>query len=157
MQECTKCHVVKDESEFFFRDKEHTHLHRMCKACMRKKHSEFYRTHKQRWVDDYPRNAIAKRKRRTKIKRLVLEHYGGVPPKCVCCGESIYQFLTIDHVNNDGAKHRKELKLGRKSGWWLYIYLVKNDFPDDGYELQVLCWNCNCGKRMNGGVCPHKE
>jgi hypothetical protein len=31
---------------------------------------------------------------------------------------------------------------------------VRNGFPP-GY--QVLCMNCNHGKRMNNGVCPHKE
>jgi hypothetical protein len=31
--------------------------------------------------------------------------------------------------------------------------IIKTGFPD-GY--QVLCMNCNWGKRMNKGICPHK-
>ena len=35
--------------------------------------------------------------------RRVLDHYGRA---CSCCGETEPAFLTIDHVNNDGAEHR---------------------------------------------------
>jgi hypothetical protein len=30
---------------------------------------------------------------------------------------------------------------------------VKNAFPD---TITLLCFNCNCGKGRNKGVCPHK-
>ena len=33
---------------------------------------------------------------RTKNKERIIEAYGG---KCECCGESIFEFLTIDHRN----------------------------------------------------------
>jgi hypothetical protein len=23
--------------------------------------------------------------------------------------------------------------------------------------FQVLCWNCNCGRAFNNGICPHVE
>lgn len=75
----------------------------------------------------------------------VYEAYGG--PKCNCCNESVLEFLTIDHINNDGAKHRKEV--GRTS---VLKWLKDNNYPD-GY--QVLCFNCNMGKKLNGGICPH--
>ena len=32
-------------------------------------------------------------------RRKILEHYGGNPPKCACCGEAQYFFLTLDHMN----------------------------------------------------------
>jgi hypothetical protein len=87
---------------------------------------------------------------RTKTNRLrrfrILQAYGG---KCVCCGETIPQFLNIDHINNDGAKHRREI--GGSSG--LQIWIEKNNYPKD---FQILCYNCNVGKYLNGGVCPHK-
>lgn len=44
----------------------------------------------------------------------VLCRYGGTPPRCVCCDEHIIEFLTVDHVNNDGARERREL--GYRSG-----------------------------------------
>ncbi len=68
---------------------------------------------------------------------------------CPHCDETILEFLTLDHVNNDGAAHRKELGW-RKGGQALYPLLKKLGFPDG---FQVLCFNCNCGRGR--GVCPH--
>jgi hypothetical protein len=73
---------------------------------------------------------------------------------CACCGETEFDFLSLDHVNNDGQDHRKSLSL--KGGGQFYVYLIKNGFPNDP-PLQVACFNCNYGKRINGGICPHKE
>jgi len=79
----------------------------------------------------------------------VIENYGG---KCICCGENELGFLTIDHGNNDGAAHRK--KICTKGGTWFYSWIIKNNFPNN-LGLQVLCWNCNSGRQMNGSICPH--
>jgi 5-methylcytosine-specific restriction endonuclease McrA len=57
----------------------------------------------------------------------------------------------VDHINNDGNEHRK--KIGR-SGRTLVYWIVVNNFPDG---FQLLCSNCNQGKRRNGGICPHKK
>lgn len=78
-------------------------------------------------------------------KRVIFEYYGG---KCTCCGEANPLFLTIDHINNDGSKHRKNKQFRSNPFHWI----IKNDFPDD---LQLLCFNCNCGRQLNGGICPH--
>lgn len=80
------------------------------------------------------------------IKDLVFNAYGGYA--CNCCGETIKEFLTIDHVNGDGAEHRRQLKNRN-----MYSWLKKNDFPSG---FQVLCWNCNLGRRF-GKECPHKR
>ncbi|KKK94812.1 hypothetical protein LCGC14_2679080 [marine sediment metagenome] len=77
------------------------------------------------------------RVRRIERKKLVLAHYGG---KCVECGEDGWAKLAIDHINNDGSKHRKEL---RESGSTYYKWLIDNNFPD---EFQILCHNCNWQK-----------
>ena len=86
-----------------------------------------------------------KKKHDLKKKKLVFEHYG---KKCICCGETEMTFLTIDHIEGGGEKHRK--KIGRKINDWL----VKNNFPEG---FQTLCFNCNWGKHINGGICPHKQ
>ena len=78
-------------------------------------------------------------------RKEVLDHYGRV---CACCGETNELFLSVDHINNDGNKHRKEI--GQSA---IYRWLVKHGFPEG---FQVLCYNCNFGKRVNGGICPHK-
>ena len=71
-----------------------------------------------------------------------LQHYGGA---CACCGESNEMFLVMDHVNDDGAVHRKET--GYKS---VYVWLNSNGLPTG---FQVLCHNCNYAKSRGG--CPH--
>ena len=86
--------------------------------------------------------------RRIAIRDEMIKVYGG---KCECCGENEPQFLTIDHINNDGAEHRK--KIG--SGINLYRNLKNQGWPKEG--LRLLCFNCNCGRSRNGGTCPHKE
>ena len=83
-----------------------------------------------------------------KVKMVVFKHYGN---KCICCGETNLLFLTIDHINNDGNVHR--WPGGKRiNGIMLYSKIKTANFPK---TYQILCMNCNFGKRMNGGVCPH--
>lgn len=97
------------------------------------------------------------RKKRVERKAKGLQAYGG---QCVCCGESNPVFLTIDHINNDGAQHREEMgykangrgELRIGSGTTMYWWLEKNGYPD-GH--QVLCANCNMAKQSLG-KCPHQ-
>lgn len=91
----------------------------------------------KKWSRDYAK----------KMRLEVLEHYGGIPPKCVCCGQIGIEFLTMDHINNDGAKHMKAINGRSLTGW-----LRAQGFPTG---FQVLCWNCNEAKKYRG-YCPHK-
>lgn len=113
-----------------------------CRTCLKREagyHLESYYKNHERMT--------AKRKEYTKALRLeVFNGYGGA--FCRCCGESEYVFLTIDHMNNDGAAHRREV--GRGLG--VFRWLRDNGFPP-GY--QVLCWCCNEARRLVG-VCPHQ-
>lgn len=87
---------------------------------------------------------------RKKIRFEVLQKYGGI---CKCCGESNLQFLTIDHINKDGADERKKLygsNAGQSFPW--FLKLRKEDIRKD---LQVLCYNCNNASFIFG-VCPHE-
>lgn len=83
------------------------------------------------------------------IKREVLSFYGGGTLRCVCCEETMAEFLVIDHIDGGGHQHRK--KLG-KQGVTFYIWLKKNGFPP-GY--QTLCDNCNMAS-WRYGHCPHQ-
>jgi hypothetical protein len=133
-----------------------------CKPCVNRKSCE--------WAKKNPEKANAKSERHRKkvglkaynarmrtfqkknypkIKAKVFNHYGW---QCACCGETEKLFLQIDHIHNDGAQHRKELKMS--SGTAFYYWLINNSFPDD---YQTLCVNCNWGKLMNGGICPHQD
>lgn len=79
-------------------------------------------------------------------RRLVIEHYGS---SCACCGETEYMFLTIEHRNGNGSAHRK--RVGASN---VPHDIIKNGYPE---EYEVLCYNCNCGKNINKGICPHKN
>jgi hypothetical protein len=85
-----------------------------------------------------------------KLKLEILVRYSGIKPKCACCAEPQIEFLTIDHIENNGAAERKKL---RKLGISFYRWLKQNNFPK-GYR--VLCMNCNfaLGKF---GYCPHRD
>lgn len=82
------------------------------------------------------------------IRNKVLDYYGS---KCNCCGENNRKFLAIDHINNDGAAHKRLVKVS--SGRAMYTWIIKNNFPS---TFQTLCHNCNVGKKNNKGICPHK-
>lgn len=70
------------------------------------------------------------------LKTEVLSHYstGGILA-CVICGEKRLSCLSIDHINNDGAEHRRRLGTGGKN---FYKWLKEQNFPE-GY--QTLCMN----------------
>lgn len=91
------------------------------------------------------------KRHRLKLRDDALRAYSvnGIPA-CTCCEESVVRFLCIDHINNDGNLHRKEL--GNPTT--IYHWLKKNNYP---LGFQVLCYNCNLGKAHNKGVCPHKS
>ena len=84
---------------------------------------------------------------RARLKDQVFTAYGGWV--CACCQEREPIFLTLDHIHNNGAEERR--KTGEAT-YRLFARLRREGFPT-GY--QVLCFNCNCGKRDNGGICPH--
>lgn len=75
-----------------------------------------------------------------------LTHYGNGVLACVCCGESELVFLTIDHEKGlQGEKRRK--------GYSLWVWLKTHNFPKG---FRTMCWNCNSGRSLNGGICPHE-
>jgi len=87
--------------------------------------------------------------RRYEARDAVYQAYGGY--KCACCGEIERSFLSIDHVYNDGAAHKRKFRI--RTGEQLYRWLIRHNFPPG---FQILCMNCQWGKRNNNGICPHK-
>lgn len=95
------------------------------------------------------RHAMAKAWR-DNLRSEVITAYGGF---CACCGISEICFLTLDHVNQDGAEHRRQI--GARHAWSkVYLWARDNGYPP---TLRVLCWNCNNAAFRNRGVCPHQE
>lgn len=82
----------------------------------------------------------------SRLKDAAYAAYGGY--ECACCGETTKEFLQLDHVNNDGAEHRRAI-----GGLTIYAWLKKANYPPG---FQVLCANCNHAKG-HYGECPHKR
>ena len=101
-------------------------------------------------LKDFRKKESDKTKRLSAVlKDTVFNAYGGW--KCACCGETEKLFLTIDHMLNNASELRKEGVHGHSTQF--YRWLKNSGYPKD---FQVLCMNCNFGKRMNNGVCPHQ-
>lgn len=90
-----------------------------------------------------------RRDARKAVRLEALQAYGGEDPKCVCCAERTFQFLALDHINGGGRKHRQET-----GGGGFYSWLRRHNYPAG---FRILCHNCNFGRQINGGVCPHQE
>jgi hypothetical protein len=119
---------------------------RTCIRCHSIRTSAYYHAHRDermKWSREYHRL----------VKLEALTRYSASPPRCVCCGESEVAFLTIDHIKDDGAEQRKTIS-DTYRGRDYYFWLKRNNYPMD-LSLQVLCWNCQWGKRSRG-ICPHK-
>lgn len=157
---CPEC-MLKYQREYAAKDKE--------------RHAQYSRKYRAKLGDEYrermvkrraeaianmtPEEAVMFRKAEADksaklnavLREQVFSAYGG--HKCSCCGETEPLFLSIDHIDNDGAEMRRK-GVHSRGGTQFYQWLRKNGFPDG---FQVLCMNCNLGKHRNGGVCPHKS
>ena len=175
---CSRCKKVKNRSEFYSDPSRKTLLHCYCKKCacelnrqrMRKANysvsvnqKRCFRCGVTKPASDFHKNKAVCTGLRTYCKKCetelgeerwkllrgkLLEGYGSV---CVCCGETRTEFLTIDHVKNNGAEERRKL---RGNNGKLYRAIIERGFPKD--EYQILCWNCNAA-RQYFGECPHER
>lgn len=130
--ECVECNRIYPIDNFYKKGPKINTRHNKCKKCASK-----IRTEKRK-----------ARNRRDKHNALCA--YGGTPPRCACCQDTHYEFMTIDHINGGGNKHRKEL------GQWggrLFRWLRDEGWPSG---FRVLCINCNWAIGVFG-YCPHNN
>jgi hypothetical protein len=103
----------------------------------------------KRWIqNNRERYNASKYVYRDRLKIAVLSHYAGGKPVCRNCGIDDVDVLCIDHINDDGSKHRKELKISGRTysgGYSTYAALQMAGCP---VGLQVLCANCNLKKEI---------
>lgn len=128
MKLCSKCKTIKDDSDFYKNRARKDGLSCWCKSCGANAQRSYIKRNKHK------HNAMH-RKYNHRLKDLSFFAYGGY--KCVECGEEREPCLTIDHINNDGARHRK---LIGTSGQKIHRWLKKHNYPPG---FQVLCRNCN--------------
>ncbi len=168
---CNRCGVEKPLTEF--RQSKPGYRRRVCNECMDRAAVEWQQQNRERLLDwrqnYYQENrekqiAQAKQwnadhpegyKRNTqsyyrKLREEAIMAYGGFI--CACCGETERMFLSLDHINNDQCEYAKIFKRPH-TGLFLVRWLKQHAYP---IGFQVLCHNCNQGKRLNGGVCPHQ-
>lgn len=150
MKRCPKCNLQKSLEEFYRRSNGGPTS--WCKLCTRQRDKERVSTPEGReklrerqriWAKRNPEKVKARRKRqRLRDRKAIIDAYGKM---CECCGEDEPMFLTIDHIDGREPDHPDRTNL--------YRYLIREGFPKGNYRL--LCYNCNCGRQINGGTCPH--
>lgn len=113
-----------------------------CNGCREKHHAR-----QRKFVNNHDDHAAHQRDYREKIRIKALSGYGGV---CSCCDEHRTDFLTLDHVKQDGNLHRQEVG---QSSYQMYLWAVRENFPD---TLRCMCMNCNISAYRNGGTCIHQ-
>lgn len=165
---CSKCGENKGREEFGDDKRTPDGYRCWCKVCTRAyrqayrctkagraAHRAYYLRNKEKYIASGRRRNIehkedvraSKQRYRDKRRAEAIAAYGG---QCACCGETTPQFLTIDHINEDGAAHRREVGYRATP----YVWLRHQGYPKDRFQL--LCYNCNCTKGVYG-ECPHRS
>jgi hypothetical protein len=149
MEPTKRCSTCKGEfprtEEYFYRHgRMKDGLHNVCKKCHSAYTVAYDAAHR-----DYKTERRRKWYRNT--RREVLSHYSNGLLVCACCGEGHVEFLTLDHMENNGAEHRRQVGSGNNRG--VMMWARRNGYPPG---LQVLCQNCNSAKAFYG-ECPHER
>jgi hypothetical protein len=128
---------------FFHRDRRNPDgLHNRCRVCRNSRQRSTYQA-------DYAAQRGLSYRQRTRLA--VLQHYGGDPPVCACCGEHRLAFLAIDHSEGNGKQHRRSI--GRNPGSYaVQRWIQLHGFPRG---FRVLCHICNLAIGFYGS-CPHE-
>lgn len=119
-----------------------------------KRQTEEYKTHRREWersVKDRPerkeRIRVNGRNFHERVWSEAIKFFG----PCACCGESTPEFLSLDHINGNGAEERKK----GKSGMMILSALRRAGWPEESKnEYRLLCFNCNFSIG-HYGFCPH--
>lgn len=139
-------------------------IHSVCKTCIKcqlpksildftilrttydNNHNQLKQWRRRDCADCHAKKA---RDRRAQCRLDVLFHYSNGLMNCECCHENIIEFLSIDHIDGGGRKHRQTI--GNSSNDFA-AWLRKQGYPP-GYR--VLCHNCNLSLG-HYGYCPHQ-
>lgn len=155
---CPDCKFEKLISEFGKNNGRHDGLTIYCKdhiKLRRIKYKESTKSSRKLAKKNYLKSVKGKQNAKSKRNKLRNEALDKLGKACKFCGEKYYEFLSIDHVNNDGYedKTHKQTKL-------------KNIIKEKDLEkFQILCYNCNwekyvltkltgIDKESDGKTCP---
>jgi hypothetical protein len=126
------------------------------KEVIKKKNKEYYLKHKEHKKEYNKINEVriskSQRGRAQGQKRKALDILGGC--KCILCGDTKLEHLTIDHIDNTGHIDKK-IGLSASN---LYLAIAQGRYPQDRISnLRVLCFNHNCGRRRGYLDLPLKD
>lgn len=117
---------------------------RLCRDCSRPNDA----FPKARCSECQPKHNAYMAGRHGRLKEEVFAAYGG---KCACCGLADTRYFQMDHINNNGAEHRRTLRpnsTAKRASLVIYPWLKVNGFPEG---FQILCANCHQAKTVYGG------
>lgn len=138
-REWTRTHpeeAAKTHRNYYQSHKEEQSAH---KKAYNKAHPEKQRERNRNYVRTHRKQNYEYVKRKTaELKEEVFTHYGNGKCACVKCGyDEDLRGLVLDHINGNGAQHRKALK---KTGRAFYALLKRTGYPAG---FQTLCAICN--------------
>lgn len=115
-----------------------------CKDCCHKEYL-LNQEHYCKYATDYIRDAkikafkiITDNKKITCVKR----------KEWSCCSTNDMDFLSIDHINGNGANHRREIKANSSAD--TYRWVIKH--PEEAKKtMQILCMNAQVKKKKLNG------
>lgn len=131
----------KRESDKMYRDKKKNDVDTERKKDDNALINQDWQKYAKQWsvrVGYFKRQAKISQKNYHENRLKAFEKYGGC--RCSSCGVEDERVLTFDHINNDGAQHRKEINQLNMVSW-----IVKNNYPP---IFQILCRNCNWIKEL---------
>lgn len=133
-KDCRKCKMFKNFSEFYKSKKGLFGYNRLCKIC----DNELYKKCRINYRNNHYKY---------KKKFIIIAHYSMGEMCCRECKYNNIKGLQVDHINGNGAEHRRTFKYSSQ----LYDWLIKNNFPDG---FQILCANCNTVKKIENKENP---
>lgn len=139
-KQCNHCKKILPKSAFNKNKNYADGLRKDCRECSRLASKRTYHKYSVR-LNQHSKDY------NQKVRYQALSHYSdGGAPACACCHETHIEFLVIDHIHGGGHQHRQSVGS-------IYIWLIKNNYPDG---FRVLCHNCNQALGLYG-YCPHHQ
>ena len=134
MKVCTKCHVLKNESDYFVKVKKTGRLHTQCKDCYKLHRKTYYAEHYSKYGDLY--RSRAKERRvivKTNLRSKMLEYLQG--KACSICGENDIRTFEFDHINPSLKSFGIARAIGDGMKWDNILIEIQ--------KCRILCANCH--------------
>lgn len=134
MPKCSGCQIIKEVSEFFFRDKTQGKLHSQCKCCHANKRRAYYQEHYRKYGSKYRERAIARKiKVKGDLRRQLLKYLSD--KSCSVCGIADPRVLDFDHIDRADKSFGISRALTNTLSWKKILLEIK--------KCQILCANCH--------------